>query len=92
MRTQVRCYSGSEYAERPRSFRWEGEWREIDGMLSTQRTPDGKSFYVLAGDGMRYRLDYREDDGGWHVFPLEGTDRSASPPAENKPKTDKENP
>ena len=61
----VECYSGSEYAEQPRAFTWEGQRLEVVEVLQRWRTPSGKSFRVVATDGQVYDLFYEELSRLW---------------------------
>jgi len=66
-KTQVECYSGSEYAEYPRAFDWQGQRLQVDEVLQRRRTPPGKAFRVLAADGRVYDLCYDEMSQAWQV-------------------------
>lgn len=65
----VECYSGSEYAERPLAFQWEGRRIEVDRILTQVRLPDGKRFHVQTGDGRVFDLFYGEMSGEWRINP-----------------------
>jgi hypothetical protein len=65
----VECYSGTEYAEEPRRFFWEGEWREVRRILSRGRIPGGKQFMVENGQGERFVLTYMGERGQWTIRP-----------------------
>lgn len=67
MGTRVECYSGSEYAEYPRAFDWQGRRLEVAQILHRWRTPPGKTFRVLAADGQVYDLGYDEMSQAWQV-------------------------
>lgn len=66
----VRCYSGSLYAERPRSFLWDGQERTVVEIQMSLRTPDGKRFRVLADDHQLYLLTYNEGMDSWRIQAL----------------------
>jgi len=61
----VECYSGSEYAECPRAFDWQGQRLEVEEVLQRWRTPSGKTFRVLATDGRVHDLFYDEMSQAW---------------------------
>ncbi|PKO21525.1 MAG: hypothetical protein CVU38_14310 [Chloroflexi bacterium HGW-Chloroflexi-1] len=65
--TQVRCYAGASYPERPTAFEWEDRWLEVREVLWQERTPAGLVFRVLAEDGRRYRLEWEEVKDEWTV-------------------------
>jgi hypothetical protein len=67
----VHCYSGSEYAERPTSFEWQGCLVEVELVEMRQRTPDGKRFCVRGRDGRRFGLTYQESDHTWIIHEIE---------------------
>jgi hypothetical protein len=63
----VECYSGTEYAEAPRKFFWEREWREVIRILARRRLPEGKQFVVEDGQGGRFALMYEFEREQWTV-------------------------
>jgi hypothetical protein len=65
--SRVECYSGGEYAERPRAFTWQGERLEIAAILGRWRQPDGKRFRVETRRGQVFDLQYVETTGEWSV-------------------------
>jgi hypothetical protein len=65
----VECYSGAEYAEEPRRFLWEGEWRMVHRIVSRGRLPEGKQFAVEDGLGEPYLLTYWTESGQWTIRP-----------------------
>ena len=56
MKNQVWEYSGYEYAERPKAFRWEGDRLEIDKILDRWRTPGKKGVRVRVPDEREWSL------------------------------------
>jgi hypothetical protein len=66
----VECYSGVEYAEQPRRFRWEGGWRTVGRILAECRTEDGKQFDLLDDTGERFRLAYQARADCWSIRPV----------------------
>ena len=65
----VECYSGAEYAEAPRRFLWEGEWRPVSRIIMRRRLPEGKQFVVDDGRGEQFILTYLTEGGQWTVRP-----------------------
>lgn len=68
----VECYSGGEYAERPRAFEWDGKRYQVAEILARWRMPDGPGFRVATPDGMLFELIYRERADRWEVLPVTG--------------------
>ena len=67
---EVRCYSGQTYAERPESFRWQGEDYRIARIEKSWKEPGVKCFRVSTGGNKRFRLCYNEANGQWSVTAL----------------------
>jgi hypothetical protein len=67
----VHCYSGSEYAERPISFEWQGSLLEVEVMEAQLRTPEGKRFRVWVSDGRHFDLSYDKFIQTWSVYEIE---------------------
>jgi hypothetical protein len=65
----VECYSGADYAEEPRRFLREGEWRNVRRILSRGRLPEGKQFVVEDGQGEKFVLTYLTEHGQWTIRP-----------------------
>ncbi len=65
--SEVRCYAGAAYPERPLAFCWHGAWLDVVQVLAGGRTPAGVSFLVLAADGRRYRLVWDQVADRWTV-------------------------
>ena len=63
----VECRSDNEYAGRPRALYWEGQRLEIESVLTSWRTPQGKCFRVRLRDGREFELDYNEMSDGWTI-------------------------
>lgn len=63
--SHVECYSGSEYAEYPRAFDWQGQRLVVDEVLQRRRTPSGKTFRVRVAGGQVYDLIYNEMSQVW---------------------------
>jgi hypothetical protein len=67
METQVECYSGQEYAERPIAIYWEGERFPVKAVIAAWRTPHGKVFQVQAENGRHFELAYEQDLDTWVI-------------------------
>jgi hypothetical protein len=65
----VECHSGTEYADRPKAFNWQGQRLEIADILGQWRTPNEKSFRIRTIDGQAFELTYREIPDDWQVRP-----------------------
>jgi hypothetical protein len=63
----VECYSGGEYAERPRALHWQGMRLEIAQVLKVWRTPQAKCFRVRATDGRLFVLAYEAEADAWSI-------------------------
>jgi hypothetical protein len=66
METQVECYSGVEYAERPTAFAWQGQRLVVEEVLQRWRAPGYKCFRVRAG-GQTFELRYDEHTEEWQI-------------------------
>ena len=62
---QVRCYSGRTYAERPKSFIWEGIEHKVEEVEKEWREPGRKFFRVTTDRGKLFELCYYEIEDGW---------------------------
>lgn len=67
---RVECYSGSEYAERPLAFFWQGERFTVQKILNHAITPQGKSFRILTADGREFSLSYDQQMDRWKIDPV----------------------
>jgi hypothetical protein len=65
----VACYSGSQYAEYPLAFQFQGEVLSVDEILARGRTPAGKCFRVRTAQAI-FDLTYDEVHDQWRVEPL----------------------
>lgn len=65
--TEVECYSGSSYAQRPTALHWQGQRLAVPEVLRTWRTPGGPGFDVIVVDGRRFRLEWYEPADVWKV-------------------------
>lgn len=65
----VRCHSGSEYAEYPLAFQFQGDVLPVDEILRRDRPPTGKCSRVRAAEAL-YDLIYDEGHDQWRVEPV----------------------
>ena len=67
---KVNCYSGHTYAERPRSFEWQGMKYEVEEIEGAWQEPDARYFRVRTGDNKFFRLCYNETEKQWYLTEL----------------------
>jgi hypothetical protein len=67
--SQVRCYAGARYPERPVAFEWDNGWLDVAVLQREERRLGELLFLVLATDGRRYRLTWNEAGDRWSVTP-----------------------
>jgi len=67
---EVRCYSGHTYAERPRSFEWQGVEYEVAEIESAWRMPGERYFQVRTVGNKCFRLCYNETKKQWSLTEL----------------------
>ncbi|MBN1402316.1 MAG: hypothetical protein JXA74_15860 [Anaerolineae bacterium] len=67
VQTQVECYAGTRYPERPRAFVWQGERLAVERVEREWRVPGGLAFLVRAADGRSFTLTYREAQDCWSI-------------------------
>ncbi len=65
---EVKCYSGSKYAERPQSFRWQREEYKVFGIEDEWQEPGKKYFRVLTADEKLFELCYNEAHDKWWLI------------------------
>jgi hypothetical protein len=65
----VECYSGVEYAERPRKFLWQGSWRAVGRICAQRRVPEGKQFVVEDEERGTFVLTYESERDLWTIRP-----------------------
>ena len=66
----VNCYSGHTYAERPRSFRWEGVKYEVEEIEKAWLEPGERHFQVRTSDNKLFQLCYHEIEKQWSLTEL----------------------
>ena len=62
----VEGHSGHTYAQRPRAFAWQGERLEVEEVISSSHSPEGKRFRVRAS-GRRFDLLYDPGEDSWTI-------------------------
>lgn len=62
--TEVKCYSGHIYAERPESFVWQNEEHKVSVVEKAWQEPGKKLFKVITDGGKLFELRYIEERGG----------------------------
>lgn len=67
MKNWVECYSGIEYAQRPRRILWQEEQLEVEVVVAEARSPSGKQFVVKTRDGRVFRLEYVALSDDWLI-------------------------
>jgi len=67
---EVKCYSGHTYAERPKSFEWEGKEYEVAKIEKEWQEPNERHFQVRTGDNKLFRLCYNEAEERWSLTEL----------------------
>ena len=67
---KVNCYSGQSYAERPKSFSWQGGEYQVAEIEKEWRQPGEKCFQVRTGDNKLFKLCYNESQDQWSLTEL----------------------
>ena len=67
---KVKCYSGHTYAERPKSFEWQGVEYEVEQIEKAWQEPGERHFQVRTGDNKLFQLCYNEKDEQWSLIEL----------------------
>ena len=67
---KVNCYSGHTYAERPKSFEWEGVEYEVEEIEKAWVEPGEKHFQIKTRDNIQFRLCYNEAKDQWSLIEL----------------------
>ncbi len=62
---KVNCYSGHIYAERPKSFEWQGREYEVKEIEKAWQEPGKKLFKVITDKGKIFELCYNETEDYW---------------------------
>ena len=67
---KVNCYSGHTYAERPKSFQWQGIDYEVEGIERAWQEPGERYFQVKAKENKQFILCYNEPEKDWSLTEL----------------------
>ncbi|MFC2059846.1 hypothetical protein ACFLTZ_01975 [Chloroflexota bacterium] len=67
---KVYCYSGHTYAERPKSFEWQGIEHEVKEIEKEWLEPVGRHFQVRTRDSKLFHLCYNELEKQWAIIEL----------------------
>jgi len=67
---KVICYSGHTYAERPRSFLWQGREHKVKNIEKVWQERAKRSFKVTTGEGKLFELCYNEAERQWSAIEL----------------------
>jgi hypothetical protein len=65
---KVTCYSGHTYAERPKSFRWQGVEYEVEEIEKSWQQPGERCFQVRTRDNKLFQLCYNETAKQWSLI------------------------
>jgi hypothetical protein len=70
MTTNVECYAGASYPEKPRSFDWQGQQYNVVEILSQYRQPGSMAFCVRCTPGdSTFSLTYKIPEDEWQIQP-----------------------
>ena len=67
---KVNCYAGHTYAERPRSFLWEGKEYEVEEIEKSWQEPEKRCFQVRTRGNKLFQLCYNEGENQWSLVEL----------------------
>jgi len=67
---KVNCYSGYTYAERPRSFLWQGTEYKVQQIEKAWQEPGKKLFKITTDKGNAFELCYNEAEERWSAIEL----------------------
>ena len=67
---EVNCYSGHTYAERPKSFTWQGVEYEVAEIEKAWQEPGKRCFQVSTRDNKLFNLCYNETKNQWSLVEL----------------------
>lgn len=67
---KVNCYSGHTYAERPRSFLWQGTEYKVQEIEKAWQEPGKKLFRITTDKGNAFELCYNEAEEQWSAIEL----------------------
>jgi len=69
---EVTCYSGHTYAQRPKSFFWQGVEYKIEEVERGWLEPQERHFRVRTGGNKLFQLCYNETTRKWSLTELVG--------------------
>ena len=67
---EVNCYSGHTYAERPKSFTWQGVEYEVAEIEKAWQEPGKRCFQVSTRDNKLFNLCSNETKNQWSLVEL----------------------
>ena len=67
---KVNCYSGHTYAERPKSFQWQGTDYEVEEIERAWQEPGERHFQVKTKENKQFILCYNETEKDWSLTEL----------------------
>ena len=67
---KVNCYSGHTYAERPKSFLWQGIEYEVEEIEKSWQEPGERHFQVRTKGNKLFQLCYNEVEDHWSLIEL----------------------
>ncbi len=70
MTGKVECYSGADFAERPRAFDWNGERHQVQTVLASWQNPTGPRFRVRTEGNLTIELSYSRSHDRWCIRPV----------------------
>ena len=70
MDSDVECYSGSMYAEKPTAFMRDGKRHLVATVLAEKLLENGKCFLVRTEEGLHFQLFYDVILDHWEVSDL----------------------
>ena len=65
--SQVKCYSGYIYAQRPCFFTWQGKEYKVQIVEKEWQEPGERHFLVRTEDNNLFELWYNEQRGEWKL-------------------------
>lgn len=65
--TEVRCYAGVRYPERPQAFKYGGQWLTVAQVNRQAHKPDAITFWVETENGLYYELTWLVVTDTWIV-------------------------
>jgi len=67
---EVKCYSGHIYAERPKSFKWQGIEYNIEKIGKSWLEPGERHFELRTAGNKTFHLCYNERQNRWSIIEL----------------------